>query len=66
LWSAISTRICTRNSASRLESGSSNRKTARVAHDGAADGDALALAAGELPRLALQQFVDAAGFRRRA
>ena len=28
----------------------------RLAHDGAADGDALALAAGQLPRLALHEF----------
>ena len=31
----------------------------RVAHDGAPDGDALALPAGELPRLALEQRLDA-------
>ena len=29
-----------------------------LAHDGAADGDALALAAGELPRLAVEQLAD--------
>jgi hypothetical protein len=31
-----------------LDSGSSNRKADGLAHDGAADGHALALAAGEL------------------
>ena len=30
----------------------------RVAHDGAADGDALALAAGELRRLAVEQLLE--------
>jgi hypothetical protein len=44
---AISMRICTRSAASRFDSGSSNRKTLGFAHDGAADGDALALAAGQ-------------------
>ena len=48
-------RICTRSAASRFESGSSKRKTSGFAHDGAADGDALALAAGELRRLAVEQ-----------
>ncbi len=35
------------------------QEQARIAHDGAADGDALALAAGELARQALQQAGDA-------
>ncbi len=52
-------RISTRSAASRLDSGSSNRKMRRLAHDGAADRDALALAAGELARLALRVGVDA-------
>jgi hypothetical protein len=38
-----------------LDSGSSNRKHLRLAHDGAAHGHALALAAREFARLALQQ-----------
>ena len=36
----------------------------RVAHDGAADGDALALAAGELRRLAVEQVLDLQDFAR--
>ena len=55
---AISTRIWTRSAASRFESGSSNRKTRGLADDGAADGDALALAARELLGLALEQVLD--------
>ena len=51
----ISRRISTRNWASRLESGSSIRQTARLGHDGAAERDALLLAAGELRGLALEQ-----------
>ena len=50
--------MCTRSAASRLESGSSNRNTFGLAHDGAADRDALALAAGELPGQAVEQVVD--------
>ena len=45
-------RVATRRAASRLERGSSKRKSFGRAHDGAADGDALALAAGELGRAA--------------
>ena len=52
---AISTRICTRSSASRLRERLVEQEHLRLAHDGAADRDALALAAGKLPRLALQQ-----------
>jgi hypothetical protein len=63
---AISVRICTRSLASRLESGSSNRKTLRLAHDGAAHGDALALAAGELARLAVEQRLEAEDLGARA
>ncbi len=35
-----------------------------MTHDGAADGDALPLTAGELPRLALEQLLDAQDLRR--
>jgi hypothetical protein len=55
---AISTRICTRNSASRFDSGSSNRNTLRFAHDGAADCNALTLAARKLLRPAFHQLLD--------
>ena len=49
-----------RSSASRFDSGSSNRKIFGLADDGAADGDALALAARELGlRLAVEQRLDA-------
>ena len=48
----------TRSFASRLDSGSSNRKTCGIAHDGAAHGDALALAAGKLARHAVEQRVE--------
>ena len=51
-------RISTRSLASRLESGSSKRKSCGLAGDGAADGDALALAAGELLGLALEEVLD--------
>ena len=51
----ISERICTRSLASRLESGSSIRKTRGVAHQRAAERHALLLAARELARLALEQ-----------
>jgi hypothetical protein len=56
----ISARIWTRSLASRLESGSSKRKTCGLADDGAADGHALALAAGEGLGLAFEEdLVDA-------
>ncbi len=48
------TRISARNWASRFESGSSNRKTLDRARSHA-HGDALALAAGELTRLPVEQ-----------
>ena len=51
IW-AISERICTRSLASRLDSGSSIRNTDGLADDGPAHGDALALAAGKIPRAA--------------
>ena len=41
------------------------QEDARVAHDGAAHRDALALAAGQLPRAALEQFADAQDVGRR-
>ena len=55
---AISMRISTRSSASRFDSGSSNRNTLGSPHDGAAHRDALTLAAGQLPRLARQHRSD--------
>ena len=60
----ISVRMSTRSLASRLDSGSSNRNSLRVAHQRAAHGDALALAAGELARLAVEQVVDLQQLRR--
>ncbi len=51
-------RMSTRSLASRLDSGSSNRNSLRVAHQRPAHGDALALAAGKLARLALEQMAD--------
>ena len=53
-----SVRICTRSLASRLDSGSSMRNTFGVAHDRAAHGHALALAAGQVRRLALQVLLE--------
>ena len=38
----------------------------RIAHDRAAHGDALALAAGELARIAVEQMAEGRGYRRRA
>ena len=51
-------RIETRSSASRLDSGSSNRKTSRLAHDRPADRHALALAAGKLAGPPVEKMVD--------
>jgi len=54
-----------RSLASRFESGSSNRNTFGCPHDGAAHRDALALAAGKLPRPAVQhraEFENSRGF----
>jgi hypothetical protein len=59
----ISARIATRSLASRLDSGSSNRKHLRVAHDGAAHGHALALPARELAWVAAQQRVEVENLR---
>jgi hypothetical protein len=50
--------MSTRSSASRFDSGSSKRKTCGLAHHGAADGDALALAAGEVLGPPVEQHVD--------
>ena len=55
---ATSVRICTRSFASRFDSGSSIRNSLRVAHDRAAHRDALALAAGEVRRLALEVLLE--------
>ena len=52
----ISVRICTRSLASRLESGSSNRKTCGIAHDRPPHRHPLALAARELARIAVEIF----------
>ena len=54
----ISVRMSTRSLASRLESGSSNRKSFGIAHQRAAHRDALALAAGELAGLAVEKRLD--------
>src|SRR3954471_20353351 len=52
-WSReISRRIWTRSAASRFESGSSKREDPGLADEGPPDGHPLALAAGELARLA--------------
>jgi hypothetical protein len=48
---AISTRVETREVAERLV----EQEDVGLAHDGAADGDALALAAGEIARQTLEQ-----------
>ena len=56
--------MSTRSLASRLESGSSKRKSSRLARDRAADGDALALTAGERLRLAVEQAFDLQDLRR--
>ena len=56
-------RVSRRSLASRLDSGSSRRK-GRLPHDGAREGDALLLAAGELARAAREQVVDADARRR--
>src|SRR3972149_4324328 len=59
-WSLeICARVSTRSFASRLESGSPERDTPRLADDGAAHRHALALAAGELLGLAPEQVRDA-------
>ena len=50
--------------ASRLESGSSKQEHGRVTHQGAGQRDALALAAGQLPRPAVEQMPDAEQLRR--
>ena len=55
----ISTRISPRSLASSADSGSSNRKTTRVAHRGAAERDALPLASGKLMRTPVEQVADA-------
>ena len=57
-------RISVRSFASRFESGSSKRKSADLLDQGAADGDALALAAGKLRRLAVEEMVDLQKLRR--
>ena len=62
----ISVRMSTRSLASRLDSGSSNRKSLRIAHQRPAHGDALALAAGELAGLAVEQVLDLQQLRRPA
>ena len=54
----ISARIWLRSLASRLDSGSSIRKTFGLADDGAADGDTLALAAGQGLGLAVEVLRD--------
>ena len=59
----MSARIWTRSFASRFESGSSIRKTLRLAHDRAAHRHALALAARELGRLALEVLLEAEQLR---
>ncbi len=50
-----SRRICTRSLASRFDNGSSKREYRRITHDGAAHRHALALAAGQFPRAALDR-----------
>ena len=55
----ISPRISSRSWASRLRERLVEQEQARVAHDGAADGDALPLAAGQLARKALAEVADA-------
>ena len=51
--------MSTRSFASRFESGSSIRNALRLAHDRAAHRDALALAARECGRPALEQLAEA-------
>ncbi len=65
LWSrASSTRICTLQFGVEIAERLVEQEKLRLAHDGAADRDALALAAGKLARLALEQFGDAQDFGR--